>query len=414
MRKLFPLLAVLAFLAYISSAGAVAGGANVTRSVEIAAKVMPSPVSPGGEGYMELTLTNTGTEPINNVWIKSWEADQAIAQKSLTTGSSSLNPGESASFLFKFSIPSTARPGFYTVSFIFEVWFGNECRDYKKDVVITVDAPFVLELTSVEPASLRRGEKVSLSFTLTNTADWPLNNIIFSWQSPNNLMVPIGSDNRILIPEMKAHESRKILWTVAVDSSASPGVYPVLINMSYVDQVGSQKGVSTTVGITVEGSTDFDVSLESIEGSSARLSIANVGQNTAYSVIVGIPQQESFRVIGASKAVLGNLNPGDYTLATFQIIPIPGRMNVTGARAVRNLVVEVSYTDVLGSRNTLRKEIELSLAGVESNLTEIGGRRIATRPTEGQLQMSGLMYMAVGIAGIIAIAVLFKLAKRRR
>ena len=54
------------------------------------------------------------------------------------------------------------------------------------------------------------------------------------------------------------------------------------------------------------------------------LSVANVGNNMAYAVKVSVPEQEGYRVSGSSSTIVGNLQKGDYTIASF---------NVTSAQA---------------------------------------------------------------------------------
>ena len=124
------------------------------------------------------------------------------------------------------------------------------------------------------------------------------------------------------------------------------------------------------------------------------------------------PEQESFRVMEVSANVMGNLDAGDYTLVSFQIIPI-GRE--------KNLVVEISYTDTLGIRRTIQKEVRLDMIGTI-------GEGTGARPTHGgQSQMpgasglvsqipisSGLMYIGIGIVGIIGTVTFLKFRKRMK
>jgi hypothetical protein len=90
------------------------------------------------------------------------------------------------------------------------------------------------------------------------------------------------------------------------------------------------------------------------------LNVANVGVNRASAVTVSLPHQENFNIAGSSSAVLGSLNPGDYTSAIFQIMKKPGAEGV--------LDVAIQYTDTSGMRHTITKSlaVELSSAGAQS------------------------------------------------
>lgn len=109
-------------------------------------------------------------------------------------------------------------------------------------------------------------------------------------------------------------------------------------------------------------------------------SIVNTGENTANSVIVQIPSQSDFRVIGTNGQVVGNLAAGDYTVVNFDIVPTYLRnsgSSGTGfapggaAGSQQNLTVEIDYTDNIGVRRSVFDTLDFnpSLAGAGSNIT---------------------------------------------
>ena len=72
-------------------------------------------------------------------------------------------------------------------------------------------------------------------------------------------------------------------------------------------------------GLFVGGSTDFDVSFSESSQGQTSLSVANVGNNIAYAVKVSIPEQDGYKVSGSSSTIVGNLEKGDYTIASFNV-----------------------------------------------------------------------------------------------
>jgi hypothetical protein len=97
---------------------------------------------------------------------------------------------------------------------------------------------------------------------------------------------------------------------------------------------------------------------------------------------------------------LGNLNAGDYTLVSFQILPT---RNFT--QGTRKLLVEISYTDAVGIRRVVEKDVEVGLF-LNTTFT-----RIRT-PTQFQAPLSnGLLYIIIGIAGIVCVILFLKLRK---
>ena len=151
-------------------------------------------------------------------------------------------------------------------------------------------------------------------------------------------------------------------YRLLVDENANEGDNEIKIGYS-VD--GGKNFITRDHIISVaETRTDFDIIAQDISGSSITLAVVNIGANTGYSVIVKIPEQDDFRVTGASSSVMGNIDAGDYTLAIFEITP-------TGEE--KNLDVELSYTDELGIRRTILKEVRLD-STVSTRTTETGTR----------------------------------------
>jgi len=71
-------------------------------------------------------------------------------------------------------------------------------------------------------------------------------------------------------------------------------------------------------------------------------------------VAVNLPRQKNFSATGSSTSVLGNLNPGDYTSAIFQITKTSGTGN--------NLELEILYTDTSGQRHMIAKSLPVTLS----------------------------------------------------
>lgn len=208
-----------------------------------------------------------------------------------------------------------------------------------------------------------------------------------------------------------------VKYRLKVDKDAVNGENE--IDLKYWDGDGSIYKKATFNVSVANPKTDFDVVVQdSTTGSSTTsgtntttttLAIANIGANDASSVIVRIPNQENFRVVGTTSAsVIGNLDAGDYTFVSFQIVPT-GAVNSTERE--RNLTVEVSYTDTLGIRRTVQKEVSfLAQSGFRNGAT---GAFAQTQQTSLSLN-GGLLYIVVGVVGIVAVAVLLKFRKRKK
>jgi hypothetical protein len=419
-----------------------AAGLQVTFSTN------PTIVAPGTNGYIGVDLKSTSS-PIGSIEITatSWDPTTVISQGNWDVKVGSLDSGESYSVIFEFKIASTATPGLYQV--VFDVSGGNTIR---QTAIIQVADETVLDITSVTPASITIGEATTLFFNITNNGGADLQNILFTWTDQNNLILPIGADNRVTIPIIAAKNHTELPITMMASSGLSPGIYPLTITMDYYDRTGTKQTVTSTVGMQIAGTTTFDVVVQQSASGSTTFSIVNTGANVASSVIVSIPQQPNYRTSGASSSSLGNLDAGDYTLATFQLTStatnitsqfpsfnrtgtsVPQGRNFTGRNQFMNqsftglmgtgLLVDITYTDVFGIRQTTQKQITISSASsfgsLSSSTSSTGTQNSFSRNFNGQTQTTSngssnsLVYIALGVAGIIIIIGIIQLGRKKK
>jgi len=175
-------------------------------------------------------------------------------------------------------------------------------------------------------------------------------------------------------------------WTVPykirVDSDALEGDYQLKLlyhdgNSDDFESFAVEKDFNIPI---TDAQTDFDVVVQDTSGGQVSLGIVNIGKNTANSLIVGIPQQDNFRTTGTSEQIVGNLASGDYTIVSFNIASTRAVRNVTrmagGAPQQFNssidnqlLKVQIDYTDGIGERRNVTKEIPFNNIATQGNLT---------------------------------------------
>jgi hypothetical protein len=283
---------------------------------------------------------------------------------------------------------------------------------------VTVQTSSALEVSSVQPSTLSAGEITILHFKLFNEGKDPINNIIMTWSMPDNEILPLGISNRQFIASIGGGSSLDIPVNISVASTVTPGVYPLSVQLAYRDKSGMAQNFSSSIGIKIGGTTDFDVGLQSYSAGTASLSIANIGVNPATSVSVSVPEQSSFAVSGANSVFLGTLNAGDFSVASFQLTSRFSRTvngggtsasTSTPSGALSNgLTVEITYSDTSGARQTVQKQITLNLAAAESGST-------TTTRNRGFLGLSETVWIAIVAVIVAAVALLwfFKFRKKK-
>ena len=435
MKKSIFLICLLSLNMLFSSVILVQGAGETTYDLQVTFTTNPTVVAPGTNGYLEVILESVGTGTISNIDIdaSSWDSSVLQPKGNWNVYVGDLDGGDSTSLLYEFYVPSTAIPGLYQVVFDIDYSPGVDIR---QTAMVKVEDSTVLDLVSVTPSSINVGETTTLVFNITNNGGSTAGNILFTWEDPSDLILPVGSDNRITISSIPASNYTEIPVDVVASPSISPGVYPLIITMEFYDRTGTKQTITSEVGIQVSGTTDFEIILQESMGGGTTFAIANTGANVASSVIVSIPSQLNYMTSGASSVSLGNLDAGDYTLATFQISSVdpenntqrpdkssmerPSDFNFSRPEDFRNsesgsndLIVEVSYTDLFGVRQTVEKEVDFSSFS-SSNLASHSGGKSGLRPDESSGLDSGTMYIIIGVVGIIVIVAILKIGKRKK
>lgn len=140
------------------------------------------------------------------------------------------------------------------------------------------------------------------------------------------------------------------------------------LKLKYTGDKYANSNVITSFPIQISDvQTNFDLVIQEPSGTDVSIAIANIGKNTANSLIVRIPEQDNYRVSGTNGQMVGNLDSGDYTLVSFTLAQI-GRGTDSS-----NLQVQLDYTDSIGERRSLIKEVQfISTSPVGFNATGNG------------------------------------------
>ncbi len=285
-----------------------------------------------------------------------------------------------------------------------------------------------ISLVNQDPYPAEPGGYVDLLFKVENQGNKKAENVVLELapEYPFSLDSGVSAARELGTVESLQNGERAFLikYKARVDKDAIDGENKIGVSYRY-----GSGGVTYSKKFDIEISdpkTEFEVVMQDSSEDSVTFAIVNTGKNTAYSLIIRIPEQESYRITGASANVIGNLDAGDYTLASFQVnsgalnvTDIPFRQrdfvqeNVTRETiretGPRNVLVELSYTDELGIRRTTQKEVRVELAGtgVTGAVTRMSGESSGTGG-------NGFLYIGTGVAGIIAIAVLFRIWHKKK
>ncbi len=301
------------------------------------------------------------------------------------------------------------------------------------------------QIIYVDKAKLDPGKETEMKFTVTNIGNAPLQNLVFSWSEPNGVILPVFSDDTKYIKYLDVGDSIELKYTVIADVNAKPGLYQLDLSLEYESTGATATAIKTKAGIFVGGETDFDVAFSESSQGTTSLSVANTGNNPALSVSVRIPPQQGFRVSGSTSAIIGNLDKGDYTIVSFQIVQV-SMGNFSGTERQRqqqqagqqrqitqnsnsnqragftalggasggnnNLRVIIDYTDTTGSRRSVEKNVPIQFRSLDGDATPGAGQvGQFQRRAQNSFWSSSTFYI-IGLLIIIGIGVWIYQKKR--
>lgn len=330
-----------------------------------------APVFPGDTTYVYVPIKNTGFGSfLNDVSARLEPKDNASTNAvTLLNDVDSLGTindwGEQRTAKFRIYVnPSAVEGDYYFNVYITykgqQISSGNPVNPVTtklEDQILTIKGkPLVVLINStlgvIAPMSIN---KETLQFKNTGTGTVQNAAAEISLSGTNSVFSILGGGTQFYLGNLKSGDEASITFDIAVDIAARPGVYNLPVRITGQNNYTSDNNV----GLVVAGTTDFEISYQESLGSFS-LNVANVGISPASAVAVTLPRQKNFSSTGSSSSVLGNLNPGDYTSATFQIAKISGAGN--------GLEVDIQYTDTSGQRHTITKylPVELSQTGTQT------------------------------------------------
>jgi hypothetical protein len=304
---------------------------------------------------------------------------------------------------------------------------------------VNIKSKAFAEIIYVDKSRLDPGKETEMKFTITNTGNAPLQNLIFSWQEPSGAILPVFSSDTKFVKYLDVDKSVDLTYTVMADVNAKPGLYQLKLNLKS-ESVGNatSSAISTSAGVFVGGETDFDVAFSESSQGQTSLSVANTGNNPAQSVSVKIPAQQGFRVSGTNSAIIGNLDKGDYTIVSFQIVSASatnfsaqsgqsaqarqaaqqGAAQRIGNRSTsfpngnrsNNLQVVIEYTDTTGERRSVAKSVPIQFRST-GTLGTVGST--SAQSSSGFIG-SALFWVLIAAVVVAGFFVFRRISRRRR
>lgn len=363
----------------------------------------PNPAEAGDSVELKFSIENVGWETSDylSVTIKEGFPFEVVGDNEISIGK--LTSGDDYKQLVKYEvkIEADAKAGSHDLTLVVT---DSKGLNKEFDFTIDIESQDSIEILSIDKSVIGPGSQEELNFKIKNVGSADLENLKFSLASEENVLLPVLSDNSYHIDSLKSGEEILVPFKVIASSTVIADLYSLDLKINYQDSMtGTTKEVTTTAGIYIGGVTEFDIVFDDEVDGEYAFTIANIGSNDATSVKVSVQDSSTWQVNGRSSEIIGNLNSGDYTTTSFEMVNGRGNLNF-----------EIEYTDTMGVRQITQKEVEVE---VQENNTLISGDRSNMPSGEGAQKargpMGGLATAGAGLAdlaknvgiGIIVIVV---------
>ncbi len=407
------ILSLMIFLVSINGvfAGSQTGVALVSQS--------PDPAVAGDLVELRISVSNRDASFSDNLFIElglaypfnSVFGEEYIEEIGVLTGYQSGD--ESTIVKYRVKVDNDVVSGTYPL--IVKAYSDSEEYIINKEIYVDIESKDSAEIIYINTVELEPGNTTPVEFTIYNVGSSVLRDLTFSWENEDEAILPVGSGNSRYIKYLGVGESYKLVYNVIADSEADPGLYKLDLSLSYDDPLTNElKIISTNAGMYIGGGTNFEVAFSEVEGTEYSFTVANIGTNNANSVSVVVPEQNGWSFVGSNTELVGNLNKGDYTIASFDLQKFSSD---------NEIIIDVVYTDTKGIRKSIEKSI--SLGSIETTINNTN-RYINQAPNgqskNGMREMSGglgtimitMKWVGIGIIVLIAGIVGFKIYKKKK
>ncbi|MBN2421982.1 COG1361 S-layer family protein [Candidatus Woesearchaeota archaeon] len=352
----------------------------------------PDPAIAGDIVELRVGVQNKGDDSIDDLIIELIPEYpfEEIPGEDLTKKIETLSTSEVAEnqkvLKFKVRVNRDAIAGSYNIYFA-DYEEGNRRTDARRGLTIDIKNKESAEVIYIDTVILVPGDEQTIRFTINNVGSAPLRDLTFSWENEDEIILPVGSDNTKYIKYIDVDDKAELSFNVIADSDATAGLYKLDLSLKYDDPLtNEEEEISTIAGIYVGGGTDFDVAFSETSSGTTSFTIANIGSNPAYSVSVIVPQQQGWSVSGSNSMIIGNLNTGDYTVASFVLqsnqfrqSDMTQQSNATrpdrftqreDTQNLDSLKVQIAYTNTMGKREMIEKEVNINSQATSGATTD--------------------------------------------
>lgn len=349
-----------------------AGGLNVALLNQ-----NPDPVSPGNFVYLNVKVSNIGSDVIKEAYITFDENNNFEVAKgedveknlgSLSAFSTSDNTNSFIVAKYKILVDENTPSGLNTVSFDVRTSSGTYTYDF--DILVQDANPQIL-VKDIKIPQTKPGSNTKMSLTIENQNSITLKDVKVALDLADvdgKILNLNDGSNEQVIGDLKSGEFKTIEYDVVVSPEAESKPYLLPITISYDDNLENSFSTTFYGSVKVYSEPELSLTLNSQDiyttgKGKFSLAIANPGSSKIKGVQLEVLESDDYEIIQGENQYVGDLNPDDFQT-------LQGDIYIKNAdNAVLN--VRLTYGDSYDNRETQNLEIPLKIYNDEQ-LKELG------------------------------------------
>ncbi len=307
--------------------------------------ISPQPVEPGKNVTVVINIENKeGKSTTFDFSLAATAPFTLLSQKDSTSGPITVCGFCTRQNTYVFAVSPNAASGTYEL----------QMKGVQGTFAVTV--PVVIEvrgnpnliISSNPPAALVAGKPFPLTIEITNIGTALATEIAVSPSSSN--FIPLGGATQT-ITQLSPGASADVTFTLLVGDNVAPNVYALPMNISYVDESGTKKSVTSNIGLQVINAAELALQSVKIATQSGSTTITSADAFTIIARVENVGEGKANFITadsdcsfdGARKAYLGSLDEGEDAPAVFDFLPAPA--------GTHTCTVTVSYADDQGEHS---------------------------------------------------------------
>lgn len=355
----------------------------------------------------DATITNTGGAAKNVRLSSSSDNFRLAGTSQITLGD--LASGSNTQVSMPFSADSRLTPGLYnipiTITYEDELGVTQTSSMSIGPVNIYKSPVFFNVLAKAQQLRVLPGQRVVVNVNITNVGGEAAKSVRVSILSNTSNFVQMDLSERY-IEGIAPGETKSMSFELGVNAGTSPGFYPLVITITYLDMRGDeQPSVRQGTGLEVAGVSDMTAFATASPAPvtpggkhTFSVQVSNIGTTQLKSVRASIGG-DFFDLLASPDSYIGTLNVDDYSTITY---PVYVKDNVEPGR--QTFTVQLTFRDQDNVERTVTKIANIDVVSYETALMATGDG--------GGIDMWMLLF--IGLLGLIAMYFVYTRFIRKR